>query len=74
MLKHLKIKLAGVANSKKMLFDRDGIDIATFKERLISDGTVSSLEQFKDEIIGLNMYNSIFVDCTANKQAAANNE
>jgi bifunctional aspartokinase / homoserine dehydrogenase 1 len=30
--KHLKIKLAGCANSKKMLFDRDGIDIATFRE------------------------------------------
>jgi aspartokinase/homoserine dehydrogenase 1 len=68
--KHLKIKLAGVANSKKMLFDRDGIDIATFKERLIGEGAVSSLEQFKNEIIGLNMYNSIFVDCTANTQAA----
>ncbi len=68
--KHLKIKLAGVANSKKMLFDRDGIDIATFKERLLGDGQVSNLEQFKNEIIGLNMYNSIFVDCTANNQAA----
>ncbi len=68
--KHLKIKLAGVANSKKMLFDRDGIDIATFRERLIGEGAVSSLEQFKNEIIGLNMYNSIFVDCTANTQAA----
>jgi aspartokinase/homoserine dehydrogenase 1 len=53
-----------------MLFDRDGIDIATFKERLIGEGAVSSLEQFKNEIIGLNMYNSIFVDCTANTQAA----
>ena len=68
--KHLKIKLAGVANSKKMLFDREGIDIATFKERMLSEGHVSSLEQFKNEIIGLNMYNSIFVDCTANTQAA----
>lgn len=68
--KHLKIKLAGVANSKKMLFNRDGIDIATFREKLVSEGMDSSLEQFKNEIIGLNMYNSIFVDCTANDQAA----
>ncbi len=68
--KHLKIKLAGVANSKKMLFNRDGIDIATFRDMLISDGQVSSLESFKNEIISLNMYNSIFVDCTANDQAA----
>ena len=66
--KHLKIKLAGVANSKKMLFDREGIDIATFREKLMTEGHQSGLEQFKNEIIELNMYNSIFVDCTANDQ------
>jgi len=68
--KHLKIKLAGVANSKKMLFDPEGIDIATFRERMMADGLVSGLEQFKNEIVNLNMYNSIFVDCTANTQVA----
>ena len=68
--KHLKIKLAGVANSKKMLFNREGIDIATFREKMTTEGQESSLENFKNEIIGLNMYNSIFVDCTANDQAA----
>ncbi|MGE5449125.1 MAG: bifunctional aspartate kinase/homoserine dehydrogenase I [Bacteroidales bacterium] len=68
--KHLKIKLAGVANSKKMLFDREGIDIATFREKLLEEGQPSGLDQFKNEIIGLNMYNSIFVDCTANDSAA----
>jgi aspartokinase/homoserine dehydrogenase 1 len=68
--KHLKIKLAGVANSKKMLFNRDGIDIATFREKLMSEGQESSLDNFKNEIIKLNMYNSIFVDCTANDKAA----
>ncbi len=68
--KHLKIKLAGVANSKKMLFNREGIDIATFREKMMAEGQDSSLENFKNEIIGLNMYNSIFVDCTANDQAA----
>ncbi len=68
--KHLKIKLAGVANSKKMLFNRDGIDIATFREKLLNEGQESSLENFKNEIIKLNMYNSIFVDCTANDKAA----
>jgi len=68
--KHLKIKLAGVANSKKMLFDREGMDITTFREKLLTEGHESSLEQFKNEIISLNMYNSIFVDCTASDQAA----
>lgn len=68
--KHLRIKLAGVANSKKMLFNRDGIDISTFREKLTAEGQASSLSAFKNEIIKLNMYNSIFVDCTANNQVA----
>ncbi len=68
--KHLKIKLAGVANSKKMLFNREGIDITTFREKLMEEGQPSSLEGFKNEIKRLNMYNSVFVDCTANDQVA----
>jgi aspartokinase/homoserine dehydrogenase 1 len=60
-----------VANSKKMLFNRDGIDISTFREKLMSEGHESSLENFKNKIKSLNMYNSIFVDCTANDKAAA---
>ncbi len=68
--KHLKIKLAGVANSKKMLLNRDGIDIENYKEILDSEGQVSDLEKFKDQLIGLNMYNSVFVDCTANSKVA----
>lgn len=68
--KHLKIKLAGVANSKKMIFNRDGIDIESFREKMLADGEPSSLEEFKNEIIRLNMFNSIFVDCTANNEVA----
>lgn len=69
--KHLKIKLAGIANSKKMLFNREGIDIDAFREKMLNEGQESGLEEFKDEIIRLNMYNSIFVDCTAKNDAAA---
>ena len=68
--KHLKIKLTGVANSKKMLFDREGIDIESFREKMMAEGDQSGLEEFKNEIIRMNLYNSIFVDCTANDQAA----
>ncbi len=66
--KHLKIRLAGVANSKKMLFSREGIDIANYKELLYSEGKSSSIEGVRNEITGLNMYNSVFVDCTANER------
>jgi len=68
--KHLRLKLIGVANSKKMLFSRDGIDTATYRSQMELQGKTSSIEGFKDEIVGLNLYNSIFVDCTASDQVA----
>src|SRR5690606_421217 len=48
--KHLKIKLTGVANSKKMAFRRDGIDMAAFKEGLELSDKKSSLRGFVDEM------------------------
>ncbi|HPF52999.1 MAG TPA: bifunctional aspartate kinase/homoserine dehydrogenase I, partial [Draconibacterium sp.] len=63
--KHLRMKLTGVANSRKMLFNRDGIDIATFREQLEKSDKRSGLQAFVDEMEAMNIYNSVFVDCTA---------
>ncbi len=68
--KHLKIKLVGVANTKKMLLDREGIAIDGFKERLDQEGESSGLDAYKRAVIGMNIYNSVFVDCTASTAAA----
>jgi aspartokinase/homoserine dehydrogenase 1 len=67
---HLRIKLTGVANSKKMLFSRDGINIATYKDELNNSEKTSSLQGFVDEIKAMNIYNSVFVDCTASSDVA----
>ena len=69
--KHLKIKLTGVANSKKMIFRREGIDITTFKETLGNSEKESSLTGFVDEMKTMNIYNSVFVDCTASGEVAS---
>lgn len=68
--KHLKIKLTGVANSKKMAFNREGIDIADFKTALEQSDQKSSLNGFVDKIKEMNIYNSVFVDCTASADVA----
>jgi aspartokinase/homoserine dehydrogenase 1 len=68
--KHLNIKLVGVANTKRMLLDREGISIDGFKDRLDREGMVSGLEAYKQAIIKMNIYNSVFVDCTASNAAA----
>jgi len=63
--KRLKIKLTGVANTRKMVINRDGIDIANYREILEKSDKVSSLQGFANEIKSMNIYNSVFVDCTA---------
>lgn len=68
--KHLKIKLTGVANTRKMLFSREGIDIANYRESMEKEGEVSSLAGFVDAIRKMNIYNSVVVDCTASDLVA----
>ncbi|PIF05657.1 MAG: bifunctional aspartate kinase/homoserine dehydrogenase I [Draconibacterium sp.] len=68
--KHLNLKLTGVANSRKMLFCRDGIDISSFRNLLENKGEKSTLKGFVDEIKKMNIYNSVFVDCTASEKVA----
>lgn len=69
--KHLKIKLTGVANSRKMYFNRDGIEIANFREVLEKSDKKSSIQGFANEIKEMNIYNSVFVDCTASDTVAS---
>ena len=67
---HLRLKLTGVANSKKMLFNREGINIETFREQLDESDKTSGLQAFVDEMKAMNIYNSVFVDCTASADVA----
>ncbi len=68
---HLRIKLAGIANSKTMVFDRDGINVADYRERLAVSDLASGIDAFIDQMTELNLYNSVFVDCTASEMIAA---
>ena len=67
---HLKINVVGLTNSKKMLIAADGIDIANYKEVLLSQGEALNLDDYIARIGGLNLRNSILVDCTANEQVS----
>lgn len=69
--KALKLKVVGIANSRKAIFDREGIDIATCMERLNGHGLPSSPELIRKEVVGMNIFNSVFVDCTSSEQIAS---
>ena len=66
----LKLKLAGVANSRKMIFDREGIDVSTIKKSINQSEVKSDLKLFCKTMVGMNMFNSVFVDCTADEKVA----
>lgn len=67
--KRLKLNVVGIATSKKAIFDRDGIDLTCYKQ-LLDEAPISTDKQLSDEIIGMNIFNSVFVDCTASKDVA----
>lgn len=68
--KALELKVVGIANSKKAVFDREGIDIATFRQRLDRDGVVSTPSSIRDAVLSMNIFNSVLVDCTASPDVA----
>lgn len=67
----LKINVVGITNSRKFVACREGIDLLNYKELLNASEHKSSPELFRDEIVGMNIFNSVFVDCTASPQVAA---
>lgn len=67
----LKLNVVGIANGHKALFTRAGIDLDNYRKELEEKGIPSSSEVLHDEIIGMNIFNSVFVDCTASEEIAA---
>ena len=65
----IKLRVAGLSNSKHMIFDEDGIDLKNWKDQL-AQGEKATLQGFFKNAKGLNLRNSIFVDVTANKDVA----
>ncbi len=62
----LNLRVVGIANSKKALLSEDGIELADAATRL-AEAEASSIAEFTDSIINLNLRNSVFVDITASE-------
>lgn len=69
--KNLRLNVVGIASSKKALFNPDGIDITRYREELEESGIDATPEIIKEEILKMNIFNSVFVDCTASAEIAA---
>ena len=66
----LKLNVVGIASSKNAIFNRDGLDLENYREEL-KNSDPSTPEVLRDTILAMNIFNSVFVDCTASKDVAA---
>ena len=65
----LLLNVVGIASSKKAIFSREGIDLTTYREKL-NEAEASNSQKMLDGILNMNIFNSVFVDCTASKEVA----
>lgn len=78
--RNLQINVVGIASGHNAMFDRNGIDLSQWEEngklsvaRLrqgLKEAEASNTERLKEEVIGMNIFNSVFVDCTASVDVA----
>lgn len=64
----LRLNVVGISNSRKAYFTRKGVDLSRYMDDLEEYGIPSSPKILRDEIIGMNIFNSVFVDCSASHE------
>lgn len=68
--RRLKLNVVGIASSHNAIFNRDGLDLENYRE-LLKNSEPSNTSKLRKEVIGMNIFNSVFVDCTASNEVAA---
>ena len=67
--RRLKLNVVGISDVYNFILDRDGIDLDNY-EKILRAGELANTERMRDEIVKMNIFNSVFVDCTASRQIA----
>jgi aspartokinase/homoserine dehydrogenase 1 len=70
----LEVKLIGIANSKKMLFDENELLLDSCIQQMKENGENMDLSGFIQQMIHLNLPSSVFVDCTSSAEVAGRYE
>lgn len=63
----LEVNVVAIANSRKMMFKEDGLDPELCVQELNDKGEPMDMQAFCDNMVALNLPNSIFVDCTSSE-------
>ena len=67
--RRLKLNVVGISSSHNAIFCREGIDLGNYREELAKSAP-SDINHLREEVIGMNIFNSVFVDCTASSDVA----
>ncbi len=65
----IDLRVVGIASGHYGMFSREGLQLEGFRERLMASEP-SNTERLRNEVIGMNIFNSVFVDCTASEEVA----
>ena len=68
--RRLKLNVVGISDVYNFVLNRDGIDLDNY-EQILRAGEPANTEKMRDEIVKMNIFNSVFVDCTASRQIAS---
>jgi len=61
----IQIKVVGIGNTRKMMFDAEGIDLETWQDTLYNEGEQADLSLFVERMKSMNLPNCVFADNTA---------
>jgi len=67
--RRLKLNVVGISDVDNFVLDRDGIDLDNYMT-ILRAGYPADTDHMRDEIVKMNIFNSVFVDCTASRQIA----
>ncbi len=65
----LQVRVTGIANSRKMLFNDEGVDLSNWSD-LLQEADAMHISDLISTIKKKNLRNSVFIDITANNQVA----
>jgi len=66
----IEIKVVGISNSRKMLFNSEGVELNNWSAELEKNGSEADLALFIEKMKALNLPNCVFIDNTASKLPA----
>ncbi len=65
---HINMRVIAISNSKKMLFEPEGLDLFDWETELSKKGVKANIDAFYNRVKELNLRNSVYIDNTANSE------